>query len=60
MIPFVVDHEDGVAGFGFAESRWVLDLYEWAVRDPAVPEEQRSGSSACSSDWADGEASSNR
>ena len=41
MIPFVVDHDDGVASFGFAESRWALDLYEWTVRDPAVPEEQR-------------------
>ncbi len=39
VIPFVVHHADGVASFGFAESRWALD--EWAVRDPAVPEEQR-------------------
>lgn len=41
VIPFVVDHSDGVASYGYAESRWALDLYEWAVRDPAVPQEQR-------------------
>ena len=41
VIPFVVDHGDGVASFGYAESRWALDLYEWAVKDPAVPQEQR-------------------
>lgn len=40
-IPFVIDHGDGVASFGYAEAPWVLDLYEWAVKDPAVPEEQR-------------------
>ena len=40
-IPFVVDHGDGVASYGYAESRWALDLYEWSVRDPSVPQEQR-------------------
>jgi hypothetical protein len=40
-IPFVVEHGDGVASFGFAESRWALDLYEWTVKDPHVPQEQR-------------------
>ena len=40
-IPFVIDHGDGVASFGYAESRWALDLYEWSVRDPSVPHEQR-------------------
>ncbi len=41
VIPFVVDHGDGVASYGYSESRWALDLYEWAVKDPAVPQEQR-------------------
>jgi hypothetical protein len=41
VIPFVVDHGDGVASYGYSESRWVLDLYEWAVTNPAVPQEQR-------------------
>ncbi|HEY4894946.1 MAG TPA: hypothetical protein VII01_02550 [Solirubrobacteraceae bacterium] len=40
-IPFVVDHGDGVASFGYADSRWALDLYQWVVSDPAVPQEQR-------------------
>jgi hypothetical protein len=40
-VPFVVDHGDGVASFGYSGSRWALDLYEWAVKDPAVPQEQR-------------------
>jgi hypothetical protein len=40
-IPFVLDHDDGTASYGFAESRWALDLYEWAVKDPSVPQEQR-------------------
>jgi len=40
-IPFVVDHGDGVASYGYSESRWALDLYEWAVTDPSVPQEQR-------------------
>lgn len=41
VIPFVVDHGDGVASYGYSESRWVLDLYEWAVKNPSVPQEQR-------------------
>jgi hypothetical protein len=41
VIPFVVDHGNGVASYGYSESRWVLDLYEWAVKDPSVPQEQR-------------------
>ena len=41
VIPFVVDHGDGVASYGYAEARWALDLYEWTVRDPSVPQEQR-------------------
>jgi hypothetical protein len=40
-IPFVVDHADGVMSFGYSASRWALDLYEWAVKDPSVPQEQR-------------------
>jgi hypothetical protein len=40
-IPFVIDHGDGMASYGFAESRWALDLYEWTVSDPSVPEQQR-------------------
>lgn len=39
-IPFVVDHRDGVGSYGYAQTRWALDLYQWAVSDPAVPEEQ--------------------
>lgn len=39
-IPWVIDHGDGVASCGYASERWVLDLYEWAVKGP-VPEEQR-------------------
>jgi hypothetical protein len=41
VIPFVVDHGDGVASYGYSQSRWALDLYEWAVKDPSVPQEQR-------------------
>jgi hypothetical protein len=41
VVPFVVDHGDGIASFGYASSRWTVDLYEWAVKDPAVPQEQR-------------------
>lgn len=40
-IAFVVDHGDGAASYGYAESRWALDLYEWTVKDPAIPQEQR-------------------
>jgi hypothetical protein len=40
-IPFVLDHGNGAASYGFADSRWALDLYEWTVTDPSVPQEQR-------------------
>lgn len=40
-IPFVIDHGDGTASYGYADSRWALDLYEWAVKNPSVPQEQR-------------------
>lgn len=40
-IPFVIDHGDGVASFGYSQARWALDLYEWTVTDPSVPEPQR-------------------
>ena len=40
-VPFVIDHGDETASFGYAGSAWALDLYEWA-NDPAlVPQEQR-------------------
>lgn len=40
-LPFVIDHQDGSATFGYAAAAWVLDLYEWISRDTAVPQEQR-------------------
>ena len=40
-LPFVVNHEDGTASYGYAAGRWALDLYEWAIGNPHVPEEQR-------------------
>jgi hypothetical protein len=40
VIPWVIDHGDGIATCGYAGQAWVLDLYEWAVREP-IPEEQR-------------------
>jgi hypothetical protein len=40
-LPFVIDHLDGSATFGYAAARWVLDLYEWLVQDTDVPQEQR-------------------
>ena len=40
-LPFVLDHGDGTASYGYAAERWALDLYEWAVRSPHVPEEHR-------------------
>jgi hypothetical protein len=39
-IPFVVAHGDGVASFGYASAGWAIDLYEWAVKSPDVPQEQ--------------------
>lgn len=41
VIPFVIDHGDGVASFGYAGERWALDLYEWAVSDEGIPEAHR-------------------
>lgn len=41
VIAFVLDHGDGTASYGYANSRWALDLYEWAVKDPSVPQEQQ-------------------
>ena len=41
VVPFVVDHGDGVASYGYFGARWALDLYEWAVKNPSVPQEQR-------------------
>jgi hypothetical protein len=41
VIPFVVEHCDGTSSFGYAASRWSLDFYEWAITDPAIPEQQR-------------------
>jgi hypothetical protein len=40
-LPFVLDHGNGTASYGYASARWALDLYEWTVRSPHVPEEQR-------------------
>jgi hypothetical protein len=40
-VPFLVDHGNGTASFGYAGAAWALDLYEWANRDPLIPEEQR-------------------
>jgi hypothetical protein len=42
-IPFVVDRGDGIADYGYAAARWVLDLYEWVVRGAGhtVPSVQR-------------------
>jgi hypothetical protein len=41
VLPFVIDHQDGSATFGYAAARWVVDLYEWLVRDNVVPQEHR-------------------
>jgi hypothetical protein len=41
VVPFVLDHGDGTGSFGYAGTRWALDLYEWAVKDGGIPEEQR-------------------
>jgi hypothetical protein len=40
-LPFVIDHHDGTATYGYAAARRVLDLYQWIARDPAVPQEHR-------------------
>lgn len=39
-IPFVIERPDGVADVGFAAAAWALDLYEWLLSEPAVPENQ--------------------
>lgn len=39
-IPFVAPRNDGVADYGYAGSRWVIDLLRWAQSD-AVPTEHR-------------------
>lgn len=39
-IPFVAPRDDGVADYGYAGSRWVIDLLRWAQTD-AVPDEHR-------------------
>src|SRR6266545_5266457 len=40
-IPFVVDHHDGHASYGYAAARWALDLYEWAMSETDIPQAQR-------------------
>lgn len=39
-IPFVVDHNDGIASYGYTTTFWAADLYRWAGSG-AVPEDQR-------------------
>jgi hypothetical protein len=41
VVPFVVDHGDGFASFGYAGAAWAVDLYEWANDSTQVPQEQR-------------------
>ena len=41
VVPFVLDHGDGTASYGYAGASWALDLYAWAVQDEDVPQEQR-------------------
>lgn len=41
VLPFVLDHGDGSGSFGYAANRTVLDFYEWAASDRAIPEQQR-------------------
>ena len=41
-IPFVLDRGDGLADFGYAASRWVLDLWQWLTHEGGdVPAIQR-------------------
>jgi len=40
-VPFVIDHNDDTASFGYAGGAWALDLYEWANDSALVPQEQR-------------------
>jgi len=35
-IPFVVDRGDGIAEYGYAAARWVVDLYQWVVTADAA------------------------
>lgn len=39
-LPFVVNHGDGRATYGYAAAAWALDLYQWAHAEQ-VPQEQR-------------------
>lgn len=39
-IPFVAPRNDRIADYGFARSKWVIDLLSWAQTD-AVPTEHR-------------------
>lgn len=39
-IPFVAPRSDGVADYGYAAARWVIDLLQWVESD-AVPEVHR-------------------
>jgi hypothetical protein len=41
VVPFVIDHGDGTGSFGYAANCWVLDFYEWSVKDRSIPEQQR-------------------
>ena len=38
VIPFVVVRGDGVADCGFAAAKWAVDLYEWLMQNPDVPD----------------------
>lgn len=41
-IPFVLDRGNGVADFGFATHKWVVDLYKFITRERSpVPQGQR-------------------
>lgn len=39
-VPFVLDRGDGICDFGFAASRWAVDLFRWVSIDPSVPRVQ--------------------
>ena len=39
-IPFVVEHDDGSASFGYARAGWAIDLYRWVLKTE-VPQERR-------------------
>jgi hypothetical protein len=40
-VPFVIDHGDGFASYGYAGAAWVVDLYQWANDATQVSQEQR-------------------